>query len=236
MRVLITRPLAGATRTAERLRALGHDPFVAPLLTVEPTGEPPPAGPFDAVLVTSANAVPSLTCLPATATARPVFALGVRTAALLREAGLPNVREGGSDARALAASVRAAMREAATLLHVAGRDRKPEPQASLAAAGHSVIVWTAYAAVASTSLPAPIATALAQGEIDAMLHYSRRSAVILRRLSEAGGVLQQLNDVWHICLSDDVAEALPGARRLAIAGCPSEDAMLAALKTAEPRG
>lgn len=229
MRVLVTRPEPGATRTAGRLRALGHAPIVAPVLSVEPTGEFPPAGPFDAVLITSGNAVSSLARLGGSAKARPVFALGSRTAALVRKAGFASVVEAGPDAGALAATVVAAMPPASALLHVAGRDRKPEPEASLAAAGHAVTVWAAYAAMAATALPPLVATALVDGRIGAVLHYSRRSAVVLRRLAEAAGLQEALQDAVQICLSADIAEEWSDAPRLIVAAAANEAAMLAAL-------
>ena len=235
MRVLVTRPLSGATRTAERLRALGHVPLVAPLMTVEPTGEPPPTERFDAILVTSANAIPALARLDATARALPIFAPGTRTARLLREAGLLNVREGGGDANGLAASLRRSFPPPGALLHVAGRDRKPEPKASLSAAGYQVAEWVAYAAVPASCLPARLRAALSRREIEAVLHYSHRSAAILRRLAERAGVLEALGASAQICLSPDVAEALPGAPSLVIASYPGEDAMMEALSQLDCR-
>src|SRR4051812_12928068 len=88
MRVLVTRPREQAERTAERLGALGHEPFVAPLLTIVPTQEPPPPAPFAAFVVTSAHAIPALASLGDAARQAPVLAVGERTAALARQAGL----------------------------------------------------------------------------------------------------------------------------------------------------
>lgn len=229
MRVLVTRPLPDATRTAGRLRALGHAPLVGPVLIVRPTGEPPPVGAFDAVLVTSANAVPALAGLDGAIRAQPLFALGPRTAALAREAGFTDASDGGADALALAASVRRSLPPPSALLHVAGRDRKPEPQNTLAGAGYRVTVWDAYAAVAASRLAPTVEEALAAGAVDAVLHYSRRSATVLRRLSEEAGLLARLEAAAQICLSGDVAEALAGASRLVVSAAPTEEAMLDAL-------
>ena len=60
MRILITRPQAEAERTAARLIALGHEPVIAPVLRIERTEDTPPSGSFDALIVTSVNAVPAL--------------------------------------------------------------------------------------------------------------------------------------------------------------------------------
>jgi uroporphyrinogen-III synthase len=235
MKVLVTRPEAQAARTAARLQALGHEPLVAPVLRIAPTGEPPPSGPFDAVVVTSANAVACLDQLGRTVKSRPVFAVGGRTTDLMRDAGFSDVRAGASDATVLAALIRRSMPSGAALLHIAGRDRKEEPDASLRASGYAVTVWTAYAALPVHSLPLAIAEALVRREIGSALHYSPRSAAILRRLAEAEGCAEPLLAIPHVCLSVDVAEALDGARQIVTAADPTEDALLEALAVLDSR-
>src|SRR5215217_9141372 len=180
MRILVVRPQADAERTAARLAALGHEPVIAPVLTVARTLGGPPAGPFDAFIVTSVNAVPALPEI-AGASAPPVFAVGARTAGALAGGNFARVHKADGDAAALAALVRRHIKPGARLLHVAGRDRKPEPGASLRAAGYAVEVWAAYEAQAAPLLPDAAACALGQGELDAALHYSRRSALTLLR-------------------------------------------------------
>jgi trehalose-6-phosphate synthase len=55
-----------------------------------------------------------------------------------------------------------------------------------------VTEWIAYAAVAASCLPREVRAALSRREIDAVLHYSHRSAAILRQLAEWAGVLEGL--------------------------------------------
>ena len=231
MLVLVTRPEHDARRTAERLVALGHEPLVAPVLRIEPTGEPPPAGPFDAIVVTSANAVPALAVL-GPRTSAPVFAVGDRTAALAAAAGFVT-RSASGDARALAALVQAALPCGASLLHVAGVDRKREPGASLAEAGYRVVPWAVYAATALDRLPADLEAALRQRTGEAALHYSRRSAETLLRLALAADLTAPLLDVTHLCLSCDAAAPLQqaGAPSVVVAPRPDEEALLAMLAT-----
>ncbi|MWV25367.1 translation initiation factor 2 [Methylobacterium sp. 2A] len=210
MRVWVARPEPGATRTGAALAARGHAPLVAPVLAVRPTGEPPPDGPFDALLLTSANAVPALRGIAALH-GLPVFAVGARTAALAREAGLGPVHEGPGDAAGLAALVRRMLPPGARLVHAAGAERKPEPAAALAGGGFRVATFVAYAAEALPILPDSVGRALAGGNLDAVLHYSRRSAATaLARAEEAGhgGAFRRLK---HYCLSADVAAPLEAA-------------------------
>ena len=57
MRLLLTRPEPDAQRTAAALRAQGHDVIIAPLLRIEPAADAEiGAGPWAAILITSANA------------------------------------------------------------------------------------------------------------------------------------------------------------------------------------
>jgi uroporphyrinogen-III synthase len=224
MRVLVTRPMPGAERTARRLEGMGHVALRAPLLVVRPTGEPPPTGRIDALLVTSAQAVPHLGGLPRSL---PVYAVGERTAADLREAGFACVRAGEGDAAALARLVAGAPPGGLALLHVAGRDRKPEPAASLAAAGFQVSVWTAYEAVAVPSLPETARQALLGHKLDIILHFSRRTAATLLALVEAEDLAPALASVRHLCLSGDVASALaPTGLRPCVAPRPDEESLL----------
>jgi uroporphyrinogen-III synthase len=233
MRVLVLRPEAQARASAARLAATGHDPLVAPVLSIERTGTPAPAGDFAAVLVTSANAAPALFSLKQ-ASDLPVFAVGRRTAAMLDEMGCgPTV--GAPDGASLARLV-AEQLAPARLLLIAGRDRKGEPEASLARLGCQVVVWEAYHAIAAPNLPEPAREALAGGDLDAVLHYSRRSAETALTLVTAAGLHADFAVLRHLCLSDDVAEglsALSGAT-VKVADRPDEDALLALLDTFAP--
>jgi uroporphyrinogen-III synthase len=227
LRLLITRAAEDAARTAERLKALGHEAVVAPVIAVVPTGAPPPAGPFDALLLTSAHAAPAL--VGRDWGTRPVFAVGPRSAAAAREAGFLDVREASGDAAALAALVRQALPPPARLLHAAGRDRKPE--ASLARAGYAVTAWEVYAAEALPALPPMLRDALQSGGLDGALHYSRRSAEILLTLADGAGMLDALLSLTHLCLSEDVAAPLraASAARVRVAERPEERILLAAI-------
>ncbi|MDP4024361.1 uroporphyrinogen-III synthase [Methylobacterium sp. NEAU 140] len=208
MRVWVARPEPGAGRTGAALAGLGHAPLVAPVLAVRPTGALPPEGPFDGLVLTSANAVPAVAGI---ARGLPVFAVGARTAAAAARAGLRPVIEGPGDGTGLAARIRETMPPGARLLHAAGAERKPEPAASLARAGFAVIAFVAYRAEPLPALPAAAGAALAAGALDAALHYSRRSAATALDLAEAAGHGGAFRALRHYCLSGDVARALEAA-------------------------
>ncbi|MGI8842005.1 MAG: uroporphyrinogen-III synthase, partial [Caulobacteraceae bacterium] len=105
--VWITRAPPGAEATAERVRALGFAPVVAPLLAVRAVGE----GPIDLVGVgalafTSANAVAAFAARSPEGVV-PVFAVGEATAAAARAAGFSAVVSADGDVAALAATIAA---------------------------------------------------------------------------------------------------------------------------------
>ena len=88
MRVIVTRPRAQAEPLAERLRALGHEVVLCPLLEVEPLGEGPvEVDGYDWVVVTSANGADELAHRFAGRMPR-LAAVGPGTAEALRRHGL----------------------------------------------------------------------------------------------------------------------------------------------------
>ncbi|MEH3118935.1 MAG: uroporphyrinogen-III synthase [Methylorubrum populi] len=236
MRIWVSRPEPGAGRTARRLAELGHHALVAPVLRIAPTDEPPPAGPFDGLILTSANAAAPLAGagLPDI----PAFAVGTRTAERARAAGLRSVLCADGDAVALTRLVAEHVGPGGRLLHAAGADRKAEPGASLGAAGYRVVAWTAYAARAMSALPEPALRALAGQDGDpppaAALHFSRRSAETAEGLCRAAGLSGAFRALAHYCLSPDVAAGLVelGIAAHFVAARPSEEALLAGLAAA----
>ncbi|WP_375462866.1 uroporphyrinogen-III synthase [uncultured Methylobacterium sp.] len=235
MRIWVARPEPGASRTAERLAALGHRPLVAPVLTVRPTGASLPQGAVDAILLTSANALAALLATTEVSSLQgiPVFAVGARTAALALRARLGPVEAGAGDAAALAVLIAARLRPGARLLHVAGAERKAEPAATLSAAGYAFETLVAYAAEPLAHLPEAAAAALGAKPpgLDAALHYSRRSATVALELAQGAGQGGAFRALRHYCLSDDVAAALEtsGITARFVAARPREDDLLAGL-------
>lgn len=228
MLVLVTRAESDGLRTARALETLGHEAVLTPVIQIVPTGEPAPEGPHDALIVTSARAADALATLGDRT--KPVFAVGGRTAEALRQAGFLHVTTGPGDAASLAALIGQRLAPGRRLLHVTGRHRKAEPEASLSAAGFTVVSWEAYEARAVDSLTPDAVAALRSGRIGAALHYSRRSAALLLKLAEAAGLTAPLRDILHGCLSADAAAPLVAAGlAVRVAREPSEEALLEAL-------
>ena len=231
MRVLVTRPAAQAGRTAARLRAAGHEPVPAPVLAIVATGAAWPK-PLDALVLTSAQA--ALT-MPERAARDwrdvPAFAVGERTAQALRARGFGNVTSSGSDAAALAALMSATLPPGAAVLYAAGHDRKPVLEHALAIAGLALAVVEVYAARPAPDWDPAIRARLLAGTLDAVLHYSARSAALALSQAAGAGMRQAFLALRHHCVSDDAAAPLvaAGATIVVVAGRPDEDSLLATL-------
>lgn len=227
MRVLVTRPEPGAAQTAARLEALGHEAVVVPLSEVEPVKAPVPdvAG-FDAVAVTSANAVGSASpeLLGAIAPLR-CFAVGDRTAGAARAAGFENVRSAGGDVDDLAALIGSELSAGGHVLYITGERRRPVLEKRLSNAGFSVTPLETYRIAAVPMDAAAREKLTSSGPIDAVLVYSCFGAELL------AGFLGDREDMRILCMSRQVAEGLSHSLRKSaeIASAANEDALVALL-------
>ena len=176
-RVWITRAQPGAARTAARLRDMGFEPIVAPLLAIEHLTPPvPDLAPFAALAFTSINGVSAFAAL----TPRrdiPVFAVGDATAQAAHDAGFADIRSAAGDLHALARLIAGAVANADVLVPQA-ETPAGDFTAALAAAGArnvSIQSLTVYRAIeTSAEAPAPL---------DAVLIHSPRAGHALAKRS-----------------------------------------------------
>jgi uroporphyrinogen-III synthase len=119
-RVLVLRPEPGASETLERLRQHGLDGIAVPLFQVEPIAwtAPDPAQ-FDALLLTSANALRHGAAQLQDLRGLPVHAVGHATAKAARQAGFKVAAIGESGVAELLTAIGPELR----LLHLCGEDR-----------------------------------------------------------------------------------------------------------------
>ncbi len=176
-RVLITRPPPGAERTEAMLAARGLRGVIAPFLVITPLAaspNDPGAGDVQAILVTSANAIPAL---PSRLFHVPLLAVGDATAACARDAGFASFASADGDAAALAALTAARCDPAAgPLLLATGRGHGAALAADLRARGFTVAVRTVYASDPVRHFPDLAAATLAEGRLRAALFFSAAAA------------------------------------------------------------
>lgn len=232
MRILLTRPEADAARTAAALSARGHEVVIAPLLAIEFIADADlGAGPWGAILVTSANAARAISTHRRGDELRSiaVFAVGQHSAQAMRTAGFANVTSVDGDVTDLAALFAARTTPNAPLLYLAAAERSGDLGGALGRQGFTVQTVVVYRAVVAENLPRQAADAVAAG-IDAAMHFSRRSAMAFVTAARKSGLLETavIRPV-HYCLSAQVAEPLvaAGAVDVRVALRPDEAAMLA---------
>ena len=237
MRIFVFRPPVEAERTAAAIRARGHEAIVAPLFAVSRLPEPAPQGPFSAIVLTSGNAVAALADLPPASQDLPVFAVGGRTAAKVREAGFEDARSANGNRDDLIGLIRDNLAVPARLLLIVASDRHEDVAGKLTAAGIEVATWVAYEAQAVSALPAEAQEVLRQGGADGALHYSARGVRTCLALARDAGVIEAVLDLTHVTLSADVAGPLisAGASTVLVAEYPEEAALLAALDQVSAR-
>lgn len=217
MRLLVTRPEPGASRTALALRAAGHEALTVPLMEIRPTGTSLPAGPFDAIVLTSAQA---LAMLEAMARNVPVFTVGDATASAAREAGFTDVRAGPGTAPGLARWLPSALPGGTRLLYPCAVEVAHDLDQMLAGSGLAVHPVAVYEARAADRLPARIVRLWST--LDGVLLHSARAAATLAGLVARLG----LDPPPAYCLSHAVAAALePWDAPVRIAQEPRDEAL-----------
>jgi uroporphyrinogen-III synthase len=229
MRLAVTRPQTDGERTATALRARGHQVLVAPLMRIESVAADL-AGGWGAVIITSANASGAIATHPARAALckLPAFAVGRRSAEAARQAGFSEVTTAGGDVRDLVRLIAERHADArGPLLYLAGEDRAADLIGELSACGIAAEMHVVYRAV-TAPFPPPLVAALKAGTIDAVLHFSKRSADNYLTGAGPAGIAEQALTVRHFCLSPQIAEPLAraGARHIAIAARPDEAALI----------
>jgi uroporphyrinogen-III synthase len=223
-RVWITRASPGAEATAGRLRALGWDPVVAPILATRILTVSVDLAGVGALAFTSGAGVRAFAHL----TDRrdlPVFTVGAATAAATREAGFAKVQSADGDVGALGRLISESRRTfSGVLLHAGALEPAGDLAGELQRSGVPARALPVY-----ETMPAQLSAGFLAGlvSIDAVLVHSPRAG---RRLAEIlDGVAAP-----HLSAYGISAEALAALEGIDIgptiaATLPNEDALLSLL-------
>lgn len=182
-RIWITRAQPGADVTAERVRSLGHDAMIAPLLTVRPM----PDVTIDlhgvaALAFTSANGVRAFADSCGERGLK-VFAVGAATAQAARAAGFKSVLSADGDVEALAEGIAARRGELrGAVLHPGAAEPAGDLSGSLQRHGvearHLVLYETAPVEPGTLDLDV-------MDRADVVLLHSPRASQVLAKLLKA---------------------------------------------------
>jgi uroporphyrinogen-III synthase len=252
MAVLVTRPHPDDEATAAALRAKGFEVMLAPMLRFEPVAfHDDEDARYGAVIVTSANALRGIA--PHLQDSRlqdsrlqgsrllklPLFAVGEHTASAAHRAGFDNVIPANGDAASLRDSVLASvkakeLKKASPLLYLAGADLARDLAGELGERGFTVVTRTTYRMIPVSSLPREACDAFAASGIEAVLHYSRRSARAFLDAARAGGVEISALAIPQCCISAAVASVVreAGATQVMAAASSDENALFEVLDRA----
>ena len=216
-RIWVTRSQPGAEATAARLRAVGLEPVVRPVLEVRPIADADlDLTAVDALAFTSGAAVSAF------ATLSPrrdlvVFAVGDATAERARAAGFADVRSAAGDAAGLAAAIAKAADRPRLVLNPAALEPAVDLVALLARSGVAARAQPVYRTVESALSYAP------RG-VTAVLVHSAKAARRVAALVGAG----EAGRIAAYALSPAVAAPLgaAGFAKLAVAAFPDEASLL----------
>jgi uroporphyrinogen-III synthase len=165
-----------------------------------------------------------------------VFAVGARTAQAARDAGFADVTTADGDASSLRELIvqRVPARTRTPLLYLCGADISRDLAAELSARGMKVVSLVVYRMAALDALTGAARQAFASSAIEAVLHYSQRSAAAFVDAARREGLEVTALALPQLCLSAQIASVLQdaGAVRVIVAGVPNEPALLDALEQA----
>lgn len=224
--MLVTRPEPDASETALLIAARGFDPVVAPVMQLHQRRVDPP-GRFDAVIVTSRNAIQAL---PPRLHPLPLLAVGTATARRARDAGFTTILDADGDAEALAALASRTLPPGARLLFAHGLGVGDALAETLAQAGFRLTRRRAYAVRPVRRLPQAAADAIQSGRLRAATFLSAETAHAFVRLLPPT-LQRHLNGVDAVAIGERAASplALLPWRRVLVSVRPTLDEVLAQL-------
>lgn len=217
--LLILRPEPGASMTGKRAFDEGWRPVISPIFRIEPIAwGAPEADGYDALFVTSANAVRQAGKAITAYAEMPAYAVGDATARALKAAGFADIRTGRGDAAIMLEA--AAENGVKSALHLAGEDYRD--------VGHDAISIDrriVYRSAAIDQFGEKAVTALRESGSVVLLH-SGRAAEHFGRLLETTKIPR--GRIRIAALAPAVLTAAGAGWRSSIAAAKPDDAALLA--------
>ncbi len=215
MKLIVTRPQPAADKTAARLRLMGYEVEVSPVLEIVDTGNERPRGEFDAIVVSSANALRILQQRRAFDLPReiPVYTVGDATAEIACNLGFEAVHSADGTANELAdliiGGVGSANADGFRLLYLCGVEITAGLEENLHKNRFEVTRWTPYKADLVNQLTDISLDWLTHAEPVGVLIYSSRSARQFGDILDRIDVIHNIENTHIYSISDAVRNALP---------------------------
>jgi len=238
MHLLLTRPHHESEALAQSLRALGHEAYIEPMLSIVFESQPQIAtSEPQAVLITSVNAARAFShyCHSHGHGYKdtPVFAVGAATADALGHFNVVHV--GTKGAAALKAVVCAELKpDAGALVYVRGVHIAGNLGADLTRARYTVEEAILYEAVAANTFSAGVLDRFQNSLIDGVVLFSPRTAAVFSRLVKKADLVKKLDGVTFYCLSQNVSDSIELERNLlckqiVIARLPTQESLISSI-------
>ncbi|MHC1547480.1 uroporphyrinogen-III synthase [Phyllobacterium sp. K27] len=208
---------------------LGFQPLVLPLSEVEPLQVQDVHGHYDAVAITSANA---LRHAPedflATFHDLPCFAVGGATADIAQAKGFKQVLTGNGNGSSLAEKINNSTAMNARVLYLAGRVRSPEFEEIVGQSGRGVTPVLIYDTILKRYETDYLVQFFNSSPVNVCLVYSKRGAATLLAIIEQANAYHLFENTEFLCLSDNIVPIISsqGFRHMRAASVQDEVALL----------
>lgn len=231
-RLLITRPAKDSARSALKLREMGQEVVICPMLTISPLLGAKPrlhaalSENVQAIIFTSANAIRLFSNMCDERNV-PIYCVGDSSAYVAKQQGFTTIYSASGDVEDLQELItKSCKQDKGKLVHIAGSVQAGDLKTALESKGFSVERILAYEAKPAEMLPDAARTALLNCEIDAVLFYSKRSMQIFEELLLKAKLDYLAKDIEALALPSKVSTLLTW-RSVRCAKAPNEEALFA---------
>ena len=215
--VLVTRPEPGASKTAQKLIALGFEVHRLPLTKIVSLPFEIPSTSFDAVIVTSPQALHNI---PVHFLGLPLYAVGQASAAAATLTGFETVIAGGGDVTHLIEIIRTILPASTRLLYLCGKVRRPDLEDALSDYALTAIETYDTQIIDHAALDLP--------PLDLVMLTSLQSAEKISDHLALPHLKPALANAHFLCLSQRIADGLTGVKpsHIHVTLKPDEDSLL----------
>jgi uroporphyrinogen-III synthase len=219
-RVLVTRPEPGATRTLNALIARGINANSIPLTEIMPLAFKPPHGDFDALIITSQNAITYGAQLLAQHSSKPVFVVGKRSVETLIGRDITAWAETAADLLPLIIG-----QAPKNLLYICGQMRRPDLENCLAQANIHLQIAEVYSASTTVNAGQKLKTFFLSTQQSIVLFHAPSAA---EAFSNAMKDENPPSTTRFLCMSAVIAAQLPPSwqKNITLAASPHDAAMI----------
>jgi len=208
-KIIVMARADGGAEIEEAITALGFDPLVEPILSIQYTeGDAPEIKEETPLIFTSANGVRAL-AHKTDIRANKVYAVGRNTADEARQAGFDNIENAEGAVEDLAALLLEPLRTSLIpALYVRGEEISHDLAANLAKNGVSIDQWIGYKAIPAQNLSIRLLKKLDNREIEAIMFFSSRGGQIFAELAEQYDRISRMRTIRALCISEAVLQSV----------------------------